>query len=471
MRGRSLAPPVAALASLSLLLLPLLLGCGGERAGEPPRRVFLVTFDTLRADHLGAYGYRRATSPRFDELAGGGVLFERAIAQWPKTGASFASMFTGRYPQTTGLLQRAALRVPAEYLTLPELFQEAGYTTVAVVSNPVLGAELGWDSGFDEYVQTWGRNAFPRDALAFRHLMNAPRVNELAAPLLERHAGAERLFVWIHYTDPHAPYALPAGERNPFLGDGHGSDEPVPPRALRKYGLEGRRDRGFYVAQYDANVRLADAHAGELLERARAHGLLEDAVVVLTADHGESLGEHDSWFDHGPLPHNTTAHVPLAILGAGIAAEKRVAAPVELVDLYPTLRELIAPDRVVAGLEGRSLLPLLRGAGGEDAEAFRYAFSEAGHRPSYYRSVQDRGWKLVQSLGGGRRRQPSPPRLALYDLAADPLETRDLATSRPEEVRRLRRELLGWAATADRRPAELSEDEEAKAALDALGYN
>ncbi len=146
MRGRSLAPPLAALAPLlPLLLLPLPIACAGERAAEPPRRVFLVTFDTLRADHLGAYGYRRATSPRFDALAEGGVLFERAIAQWPKTGASFASMFTGRYPQTTGLLQRAALRVPAEYLTLPELFQEAGYTTVAVVSNPVLGAELGWD--------------------------------------------------------------------------------------------------------------------------------------------------------------------------------------------------------------------------------------------------------------------------------------------------------------------------------------
>jgi arylsulfatase A-like enzyme len=463
----------ASLPFAALLLGLALLSCGGERAAEPPRRVFLVTFDTLRADHLGAYGYGRDTSPRLDALAGEGVLFERAIAQWPKTGASFASLFTGRYPQSTGLLQRAALRVPAEYLTLPELFREAGYTTVAVVSNPVLGSELGWDSGFDEYLQTWGGAGFPHDAHAFRHLMNAPRVNELAGPLLARHAEDPKLFAWIHYTDPHAPYVLPPGEANPFRDDGlYRFAEQVPPGALRKYGLEGRKDRTFYVSQYDANVRVADAHAGELLDRARALGLLEDALVVITADHGESLGEHDSWFDHGPLPYNTTSHVPLVLLGDGVPRGRRVAEPVELVDLYPTLRELIAPGREVAGLEGQSLAPLLRGSA-KGVAGGGVSFSEAGHRPRYYRSVQDRSWKLVQALGGGRRREPASPRFELYDLAADPLETRDLAAGRPEEVRRLRRALVGWTrpGTAYRRPPEVNEREEAKAALDALGYN
>ena len=457
-------------------LLALMLAAAACARPPPPRMLLLVTVDTLRADHLGAYGYRRDTTPRLDALAGEGVLFERAIAQWPKTGASFASLFTGRYPQSTGLLQRAALRVPAEYLTLPELFREAGYTTVAVVSNPVLGSELGWNTGFDEYLQTWGDGGFPHDAHAFRHLMNAPKVNELAGPLLARHAGDRRLFAWIHYTDPHAPYVLPPGEANPFRDDGlYRFAERVPPGALRKYGLEGRKDRTFYVSQYDANVRVADAHAGELVDRARALGLLEDALVVITADHGESLGEHDSWFDHGPLPYNTTSHVPLVVLGAGVPRGRRVADPVELVDLYPTLRELIAPGREVAGLEGQSLAALLRagGSGGGGAVGPGVSFSEAGHRPRYYRSVQDRSWKLVQAVGGGRRREPAAARFELYDLAADPLETRDLAAGRPDEVRRLRRALIGWMrpGTAHRRPPEVNEREEAKAALDALGYN
>ena len=119
---------------LALLLAAALLSCTGERAELPaPRRIFLITVDTLRADHTSLYGYARKTTPRLEALAPGGVLFDDAVAQWPKTGASFASMFTGRYPQTTGMMQKAALRIPASYLTLPELLHDAGYRTAAVV--------------------------------------------------------------------------------------------------------------------------------------------------------------------------------------------------------------------------------------------------------------------------------------------------------------------------------------------------
>lgn len=458
---------------LSPLLLALALGaCAGEERPAPPRHVLLITVDTLRADHTSLHGYGRDTSPRIAELARGGVRFDQAIAQWPKTGASFASIFTGRYPQSTGLIQRAALRVPESYLTLPELFQEAGFTTLAVVSNAVIGARFGWDDGFDEFHQTWGEGEHPEDALAFRPLIQAPRVNALALPLLARHAGAGRLFAWIHYTDPHAPYVLPAGEENPFLGDRlFTGDERVPPRAARGYRMEARDDRRYYVAQYDANVRVADRHIGELLGRARELGLLDDALVVVTADHGESLGEHGSWFEHGPLPYNTTARVPLVIAGKGIASGAVVSRPVELVDLFPTLRELALPARAVDGLEGRSLVPLLAGsAAGEAAAAFRHAFSEAGERPRYYRSVQDGAWKLVQGIPRGRRAAARPARFELYDLRADPLEERDLAAQRPDEVRRLRRELLGWASGSGP-PAEAgAPGEDAEKALRALGY-
>ncbi|MFL6293731.1 MAG: sulfatase-like hydrolase/transferase, partial [Thermoanaerobaculia bacterium] len=135
---------------LLLLAILLLAACGPRVAEDAPRRVFFITVDTLRADHMSLYGYPRKTSPELARLAAGGVVIDRAITQWPNTGASFSSMVTGHYPQTTGLTHRAAIRIPEEYLTLPELFQESGYTTLGVVSNAVLAAKFGWNDGFDE---------------------------------------------------------------------------------------------------------------------------------------------------------------------------------------------------------------------------------------------------------------------------------------------------------------------------------
>jgi len=451
---------------LILLSILFLAGCGPRVAEDAPRRVFFITVDTLRADHMSLYGYPRQTSPELARIAAGGVTFDGAIAQWPKTGASFASMFTGQYPQTTGLTHRAAMRVPEEYLTLPELFQESGYTTLGVVSNAVLAAQFGWNDGFDEFLETWGGGDFPEDPHAFRNLIHAPKVNELALPLLEKHVNDERLFVWLHYTDPHAPYMLPDGVANPFLNDAlFQGDTVVPRKVARGYKLGGRDDLKYYVAQYDANVLVADLYIRKVLDRARELGLLEDSLIVFTADHGESLGEHGSWFEHGPLPYNTTARVPLFFVRDGLAAGiagRRVGRPVELIDLYPTLRDLVVPGYPVPGLEGKSLAGFLRG---QDSPDFRLAFSEAGEKPRYFRSVQDGKWKLVLGVGGRR-----PTGMELYDLAADPQETRNVATAHPEELRRLRAELMGWVKNRPGRHAGQEEDEETLKALRALGY-
>jgi len=449
---------------LLLLLATLLLAaCGPKVAEDAPRHIFFITVDTLRADHMSLYGYPRQTSPELDRLAAGGVVFDRAITQWPKTGTSFASMFTGQYPQTTGLTHRAAMRVPEEYLTLPELFQESGYTTLGVVSNAVLAAKFGWNDGFDEFEETWGGGDFPEEAHAFRRLIHAPRVNELAIPLLEKHSKDDRLFVWLHYTDPHAPYMLPDGMANPFLDDAlFQGDTVVPRKVARGYKLGGRDDLKYYVAQYDANVLVADTYIRKVLDRARELGLLDDSLIVFTADHGESLGEHGSWFEHGPLPYNTTAHVPLFFVRNGLPAGSRIGRPVELIDLYPTLRDLVVPGYEVPGLEGRSLAGFLRG---KDSPDFRLAFSEAGEKPRYFRSVQDGTWKLVLGVGGRRG-----DRMELYNLVSDPRETRDVATANPEELRRLRGELMRWVKNRPGRHAGQEEDEETLKALRALGY-
>lgn len=456
---------------------------------QPPKRVFLITVDTLRADHMSLYGYPRDTSPNLVALARDGVTFERAIAQWPKTGASFASIFTGRYPQTTGLTHAAAVEVPEVYRTLPEIFHEAGYRTAAVISNAVLSKDLGWDTGFDEFLQTWGDGHSDQPTI-FREQLWAGEVNERALPLLERLRDVERTFVWLHYSDPHVPYMLPEGFDNPFLDDPYyQGDERVDLRNTRGRRLGDHEELRYYVAQYDANILVADQHIQAVVERARSLGLLDDALVIFTADHGESLGEHGSYFEHGPTPYNTASHVPLFFIryggseatealvsGGTLASQRRVERAVDLVDLYPTLLDLVFPQVEVEGLEGESLLPWLLPEVDEartDALS-HYAFAEAGRKPTHYRSVQDEAWKLIYLPETQRRQRLVPEAYELYHLQSDPSETRNLLAegeveAHTEQVRRLRRELFGWL----RENVEAGDDadsEEAQKALRALGY-
>ncbi len=474
MRSVPLKAPAAALVAAALLA-----ACSPEV--EPPRHVFLITVDTLRADHLSVYGYPRATSDGLAALAGEGVVFERAIAQWPKTGPSFASIFTGLYPQTTGLTHRAAIELPDEYLTLAELLSAGGFATAAVVSNGVLRRGMGWSQGFDEYHETWTLAAEEvEDPVEYRRWIHAGRVNELAIPLLDRLKDRERLFVWLHYSDPHAPYFLPEGEENPYLDDPwYVGDRPVKLESPRRAKALGQAtELRYYVAHYDANIRYADRKIREVLDHARGLGLLDDALVVFTADHGESLGEHDYFFGHGRHPYNASAHVPLVVSYPRLAVgARRVATPVELVDLYPTLWRLAVPGQEVPELEGQSLAPFLApGGGGEEhAAAFRYAFAQAGGGGgprSHYRSVQDADWKLIYHPA--RRRGKKPPRYELYRLEDDPGETRNLLEEERGEGRRLREELFAWMKGSDwiiRRPDQIeAQSQEALKALKALGY-
>ncbi|MFQ5348967.1 MAG: sulfatase [Thermoanaerobaculia bacterium] len=461
-----------------LLASLLAAGCATEASG--PRHVFLITVDTLRADHLGLYGYPRATSEFLEELAVDGVVFERAIAQWPATGSSFASIFTGLYPHTTGLTQGAAVELSGEYLTLAELLSAKGFATAAVVSNGVLRRSMGWGQGFDEFLETWAlAPEEPDDPVEYRQWLHAGRVNELALPLLDRMRNEERVFVWLHYSDPHAPYYLPEGVENPFLGDPWdvGDELAKIRRRVQAKALGENRDLRYYVAHYDANIQITDRHIREALGRARGLGLLDDALIVFTSDHGESLGEHGYFFGHGRLPYNASAHVPLMIVRTRGGVARRVENPVELVDLYPTLRSLVAPDLEAPGLEGDSLVPLL----GTDAAAhrealtsFQLAFSQAGGGGprTQFRSVQDGRWKLI--LRPERRAgKARPEKWRLFRLDQDPMESRDLAQSEAAQVRRLRPLIEEWmkGSASGRRPRQPEgESEEVRKALRALGY-
>jgi arylsulfatase A-like enzyme len=407
------------------------------------------------------------------------VVFERAIAQWPKTGASLASMFTGAvpadhrpHPRGGDTRARRARRAPAgAAASTPAGPTVGGDVQCRAQPRPRLGPRLR--RATRRPGGTTAQSEEPR--VEYRKLLWAGRVNELALPLLERHRDAERLFAWIHYSDPHAPYVLPPGFENPFLDDEAMRAEPhqaVDLRGTRGKAIGDHRELAFYRAQYDANVRVADAKIGELLQKLDDIGVLDDAVVVFTADHGESLGEHGSYFEHGPLPYNTTSLVPLFVLAPGRAPARRVADPVALVDLLPTLLEWLLPGVEHPPREGTSLLPTLVDGAELPARAGDrpLAFAEAGRPPRHFWSVQDRRWKLIfREPAAGR--PASLEHYELYDLEADPLETADLAAADHPELARLRRLLGSWRIGGGQTatPAAPQGEEEIKA-LRALGY-
>jgi len=454
------------LCALVALACVQLAGCERASGPTPPQRIFLITVDTLRADHLGAYGYDRATSPSIDRLSGESVRFDRAISQWPLTGPSFASIMSGLYPRATGRKGQPHVSPPDNVELISEFLRGEGYTTVAVVSNMVLSRRAGWDRGFDEYLETWsGADADLEDPIELKSWLTAARVNDLVLPLFERHRDAEKLFAWIHYSDPHTPYSLPENFDNPFVSN---DSTPVPRRLSKSITLTGFETVGDYVANYDANVMIADEGVDIALDRAAELGLMEDALVIFTADHGESLGERDYFFRHGRFPYNASTRVPLIIHDPKrFVAGAVVGEPVELIDLYPTLRELVTPGEPGEPTPGSSLVPTLRG----EAKPRGAAFVESRRNEAMLFGVQSRDWKLVTTV---RRKPDGEQHISeeLYRMPDDLGEMQDLLDAHPGEALTLRRLLGEWMERIGEAPdAESPEvDEQMRKALQALGY-
>jgi glucan phosphoethanolaminetransferase (alkaline phosphatase superfamily) len=264
-----------------------------------PLNVLLITVDTLRADHLGAYGYGRNTSPHIDELARTGVLFSQAIAQWPKTTPSFASMMTGTYAHHHGLVRYTQQRLPDRFVVLAEVLRNANYDTVGIVTNGNLAKAFNFDQGFATYVEMWRTFADER----------AEHVTDHALSWLKQNASHHTFFMWLHYSDPHAPYEPPPPYSEMYVGDRYyGGTQRVGFNAdfdTDMGGIPGRSRLGdhdvldYYVAQYDAEIRYTDDNIGKVLTAVTSMGLTANTLIVLTADHGESLGSHDYYFEIG----------------------------------------------------------------------------------------------------------------------------------------------------------------------------
>ncbi len=469
----------------AVLLLPV--GCA--RRAEGPPNILLLTIDTLRADHLSAWGYGRETSPFLDGLAAQGVRFAEAQVQWPKTGPSFASIFTATYPRDNGIVRRVGIPLPGSFRMLAEELADRGYATRAVVANGALGKDFNFHQGFEEYVGSWLRTpADDGDATGARHVTN------LALELAEGLDGERPFFLWVHYIDPHFPYVPALEYRDRFQADAHASSAveiAVHPILERRdmlgigFGqvLDERTDLDFYVARYDAEIAYADAEIRRLWERLGDLGRLENTVTAFTSDHGESLGEHRYFFDHGRFGFQTCLHVPLILHAPGRLAPGVVDTPVGLIDLAPTLLQVAGVDLPEGRwMQGRSLLRYLQ----QDEEQGRepeIVYSEAGYGTddNWQKVVRWGRWKLLMAPWqhdnrwiGGRG-----DRFTLYDLETDAGELHDLKDERRDIGKRLHDVMAAWLA---REPFQAQVEEESAAPapegmtdetrkqLEALGY-
>ncbi|HVS16436.1 MAG TPA: sulfatase [Thermoanaerobaculia bacterium] len=395
----------------------------GPRPVDARPNVLIYLVDTLRADRLGCYGHPRPTSPRLDAFAAKAVLFERAMAQSSWTRPATATVLSGLDPRVHGVHRRSD-RLPAEVVTLPERLSELGYETAAVVTNGNVSAAFGFQQGFESF------RYLPERRKRGRH-RRSRQVTEIAGAWLEERVarGETRpFFLYLHTTDPHAPYAPSPAMRERFV------DRPVGPRFgtlghLRALAAaEGPADPlevAGLLALYDAEIAFNDHWFGVLLDRLEGLGLLRDTLVVFLSDHGEEFAEHGGW-QHGRTLYQEQLHVPLVVkLPGDELAGTRRGEVVQQSDLVPTVLEVVgAPP--AEGLQGRALFRREhRGAlRGERVERAAFAILDLDGIRGEAVLAGDR--KLIRNLAAAGRR---PRRLELYRLADDPGERSELSLS------------------------------------------
>jgi len=430
------------------------------KAGARPPNILLVTVDTLRADHLSAWGYGRATSPNLDRLAGEGLRFDQAQSQWPKTGPSFASILTSTYPKDNGIVRQIGIPLPCTFTMLAEVLQRNGYTTHAVVANGAVGREFYFDQGFETFLESWKLPppAAPTAGSDGGDPNGAENVTRLALAAAGKMDPAKPWFLWVHYLDPHAPYIPPAPYQARFQNDTMFDGRiQVPVSNRRKQELagigkgqviDGETRLAFYVARYDAEISYVDHEIGKLLAGLGEKKLLGDTLTAFTSDHGESLGEHGYYFNHGRFAFQTCLHVPLILHWPGRLKPGVDRAPVQLLHLAPTLL-------AAAGVElpegrwaqGQSLWPRVAAPPAPEANTV-ISFSEGGtaSNRAWIRVVRDQRFtlhfsphKLEQSWIGGEGKPWS-----LFDLNADPGETKNVADLHPADVERLQEAIGKW---------------------------
>lgn len=418
-----------------------------------PARVVLITIDSLRADHVGPRKDGPSLTPSLDALARDGVTFTDAITNCTVTRCSHASLLTGLYPWRHGLVDNSG-RI-GDVSGLPALLEARGFATGAVVSSlPLKGLLPGFAFVHEGFAAAEaGRKDYP--------VKRPEQTTQVAVQFLDKHATGP-FFLWVHYFPPHGPYTPPAA----FLPGGAfppGERLEVSDRNYEKSKIPAYQalpesfDADDYRRRYAAHVRYVDSFVGRLLDRLRERGLYDDALIVATSDHGESLGEHGWYFLHGNLVYQEQARVPLLVKWPrGASRGTRLDAPVELVDVAPTIASVLGVPGLAA--DGRSLP-----RSGDAAPRPRFTQSNDAELVAIF----DGAAKLVLKRGPTAYTDAAYPSLELFRLDRDPGETRNVQGESASQVARLQAELRGcYAGVASPRP-DARENEEK---LRALGY-
>jgi arylsulfatase A-like enzyme len=467
-------------ALLAALLALAACGQGGDatpagRAAPPtrPHNVLLISFDTLRADHLGCYGgqhWGASVSPAVDALAAEGVRFENCWAPRGQTRPSLASMISGKYPITTGLRENR-LSLLDEHKTIFELLSAAGWDTGIFLSNfdtDRLGGAWAFRGAATAVSGKAGNETGPASRLEHEWDVHT---EEAALSWLAARDPARPFAAWVHFFDIHDPYNPPEGFDLYGQSDGlpeilrapgeHGDDLNgwLAQVTLGKHALTPA-ERERILGLYDGGVAATDARLGRLLAALDASGHHDDTLVIFVADHGEELGDHHDYFFHDSSVYPGVLHIPLIVRGPGLPAGSTVAAQVQNLDLAATVLELCGLP-VPADMESRSLAGLLRGTSREATRPF--AFIE--FQDILYATVGDgrlyvhnpRHAQLRKAPYFGTQQAFAMGCFEAYELAADPLAQHDLLAgldpatlgrdeALPAELRPLRGALMKWLA-------------------------
>ena len=461
---------------------------------ELPRReaapampnVLMVVIDTLRADHVSAYGYARKTTPHLDALARQGVVLENAISQAPWTAASVASLFTGLYPSVHGLdggirwgpgqrsaggtLPFAVQKVLSSgQLTLAEVFRRNGYRTAGFVSNVYVNSIFGFSQGFELYNDE--HEEYSKNVSGAKR--RAQETNRHVFEWLDQKP-EEPFFLLVHYNDCHWPYNPPAPFGRDYVAGYEG--DLTPSRTTSIVETQGQpvkglsdEDLAYLVGLYDGEIAYMDSQLGALLKKLGSLGLTRKLASVVTADHGEEFLDHGS-ASHGYTLYEEMIRVPLVFHYPGRLAPRRVEAQVRLIDVAPTLFALAAiEEEIPSGMQGRNFLPLLQG---KTASGIDEAFSEATYVGQKKALRTQNGLKLIYSF--------AQDKAMLFDLKADPGEKKSLLNGDPSKGEPLREHLDLWVQAnqatrgvlygAEGPDQEVVLDKETKERLEALGY-
>lgn len=400
--------------------------------------ILLIGVDSLRADHMSGYGYHRLTTPHIDRFAREGALFENTFSAHIPTTSAYGSMLTGMdvfSTQVVALRHKGPLR--PEIRTLPEILSEAGYATscVGFSGNPS-------SRGFDAYADypawgSWNEGRSPK----------AENLNAKAIPEIDRLAkGKQPFFLFLRHMDPHAPYLPPAPYERMFYG-GNECDPKnktmAPVMAFKPFRdffaswmPPGITDKDYVIAQYDGAIAYMDAAIQTIFEALDARGIRDETIIAFNADHGETLYDHECWFDHHGL-YDPTLHVPLILrYPAKIRAGQRISGYNQHKDLVPTLLDLAEVETDIA-FDGRSLGPMLGGAVASHESEF-YITECTWMRKHGWRTPE---WKLIVALEPDFHFKPP---VELYNLVRDPLENENVAEANPDVVALLKGRMEAW---------------------------